>query len=92
MLTRLKEYLVALYLREPARSNAAIVTAVLAIAGAVGVAVSAPVVLTVVVIVAPFVVAELTRPRVTPDATLNTVEPGEAVLVNGPAKFTTKTD
>jgi hypothetical protein len=65
--TRLKDYIVALYLREPARSNAAIVAAVLAVAGAVGVVVSAPIVLGAVTLIAPFVVAELTRPKVTPD-------------------------
>lgn len=66
MLTRVKDYLVALYNREPARANAAIVAAVVAAAGAVGVALSAPGVLAVVVLVAPFVVAELTRPKVVP--------------------------
>lgn len=66
MLARLKDYLVALYQREPARSNAVIVAAVVAGAGAVGVVLSAPLVLGVVVLVAPFVVAELTRPKVVP--------------------------
>jgi hypothetical protein len=67
VLTRLKNYLVDLYQREPARANAAIVAGIVAAAGAVGVVLSAPVILTVVVLAAPFVVAELTRPRVTPE-------------------------
>lgn len=85
MLGRFRDFVVDLYNREPARSNAAIVAAVVAIGGAVGVAVSAPAVLAVVVVLAPFVVAELTRPKVTPDAKITDVPRGESVVVSGPA-------
>ncbi len=86
MLSRLKTYLIDLYNREPARANAAIVAGVVAAAGALGVVLSAPVVLGVVVLIAPFIVSELTRPKVTPDAKLQDVPEGSAVLVQGPAK------
>jgi hypothetical protein len=86
VLTRLKDFIVALYLREPARSNAGIAAVVVAAAGAVGVVVSAPIVLGVIALIAPFIVAELTRPKVTPDAKLIDVPEGSTLLVQGPGK------
>lgn len=71
MLEALKAKLADLYAREPARVNAAVVTAVLAIAGAVGLVFSAgtvAVVGSIAAIIVPIVVAELTRPKVVPVA------------------------
>lgn len=81
MLTRLKTYLIDLYQREPARTNAAIVAGVIAAGAALGVALSAPVVLAVVTLAAPFIVAELTRAKVTPD--VQVVEKEQAAFEAG---------
>lgn len=69
LLARLGQKLADLYNREPARSNAAIVTVVVALAAALGLVLSSGVIGVigvVVALVAPELVAELTRPKVVP--------------------------
>lgn len=74
LIERLKVKFAALYAAEPARVNAAVVGLLVAAAGAVGVATGGvPVIAAVVAFFVPELVAELTRPKVVPEAKVNAV-------------------